>query len=442
MRSGRLVLKIYLYSLLIIVITGAVQVAFFATVRSERNEAFAHMSEHFVADLAAHYDDPAALGEEIARLRHAKLQMSVYDPEGNLKVSTVTPPLKPLPSHELAELDAPRPVQRGDVFYAHPIRQDGRLVAVAIIGFPQRSLASIIVSAGIILGILVMIGLLFARHLARPLQRIATAAQRFGRGELSARAQISSDDEIGAVGRAFDEMADRVTHLMTAQQELMANVSHELQTPLSRMQVAVDLLTDGIADQAKELLPEIAQDLAELERLIDDVMMVARFDLSRADGRSTGTPLRKSNVCVDELVQKAASRFRTQHQSHELVVEVAPDLPELCADPVLLRRVVENLVDNARKYSEPGSVIRLAAFARGAGVAIEVSDHGIGMDADDLKQLFTPFFRSDRSRSRATGGVGLGLVLARRVVEAHRGTIDVESVPGQSTTVRLELPAT
>ena len=353
----------------------------------------------------------------------------------------MSPPIPPVGRDELDALDESHQVPRGELVFARPIEDDGRLAAIALVAFPQASALDIVLAIGGILAIIVLGALLLSRRLSRPLQRITLAAQRFGRGELSARAQLQRRDEIGAVGRAFDEMCDRVTRLMTAQQELMANVSHELRTPLSRIQVTVDLLTDGIAEKAQELLPEIAQDLVELERLIDDVMLVARLDLSRAGDSAAATPLRLASVYVDELLDRAAARFRAQHRSHELIVEVAPDLPELTADCVLLRRAIDNLVDNARKYSEPGRSIRVSAFAGGAGIIIEVADQGIGIDEADLDQVFTPFFRGDRSRSRATGGFGLGLVLARRVVEAHGGAIDVSSVPGASTTVRLELPA-
>ncbi|XYI01048.1 sensor histidine kinase [Sorangium sp. So ce1128] len=323
---------------------------------------------------------------------------------------------------------------------AHLIDDDGRPVAARVARLRASPLRRIILRLSAVPILLMVVAVIFARHLVRPLQRIASAATRFGQGELTARAGIQRSDEIGEVGRAFDDMADRVTRLMTAQQELLANVSHELQTPLTRIHIAVDLMADGSSDQAKELLPEIAHDLAELERLIDDVMMVARLDLSRSQGRAVGAPLRLESTSAEELVQKAASRFRGQHPTHELVVEVPPGLPALWADAMLVRRVLDNLLENARKYSEPGSTIRVSAAGSAAGVTIAITDSGIGIDEADLQHVFTPFFRSDRSRSRATGGVGLGLGLSRRIVEAHGGTIEIQSTPNRGTTVTLDLP--
>jgi len=146
-------------------------------------------------------------------------------------------------------------------------------------------------------------------------------------------------------------------------------------------------------------------------------------------------------VTIDELIQAAVSRFRAQCQTHQIVAEVSPVLPAASADRVLMRRVVENLLDNARKYSDAGTTIRIRASGTKNGVRVAVADDGTGIDAADLKKVFTPFFRSDKSRSRSTGGVGLGLALARRVVEAHGGTIEIASTPGAGTTVTLVLPA-
>jgi signal transduction histidine kinase len=122
------------------------------------------------------------------------------------------------------------------------------------------------------------------------------------------------------------------------------------------------------------------------------------------------------------------------------VVELAPDLPAIEGDAVLLRRALDNLLDNARKYSPPDAEIRVIAARRGGDAVIEVIDRGEGIAPSDLDRLFTPFFRADRSRARATGGVGLGLALARRIVEAHGGTLLARSAPGAGTTMSIALP--
>ena len=134
--------------------------------------------------------------------------------------------------------------------------------------------------------------------------------------------------------------------------------------------------------------------------------------------------------------------MRARHADRPLTVTVADKLPAIDADPVLFRRVVDNLLENAHKYTpDRSSPIELSISRDGDRVSFVVKDKGIGISAEDLPRVFTPFFRGDRSRSRETGGVGLGLTLAKRIVEAHRGTIDVASEVGSGTTVRVRVPA-
>jgi signal transduction histidine kinase len=170
-------------------------------------------------------------------------------------------------------------------------------------------------------------------------------------------------------------------------------------------------------------------------------MTVAKLHLSRSGGRASVVPLRLEVSSIESLIEEAVARFRSQHPTRELAVEIDPGLPDLFADSVLLRRVVDNLLENARKFSDHDTKIRLSARATKAGVTIAIADEGIGIDEADVEKVFTPFFRSDKSRSRSTGGMGLGLALARRVVEAHEGTIEITSKSGRGTTVTLALPA-
>jgi signal transduction histidine kinase len=238
-------------------------------------------------------------------------------------------------------------------------------------------------------------------------------------------------------------MAAHIEQLVCTEKELLANVSHELRTPLARIRVALDL---AASDGAKlNYLPEIAEDLGELERMIDDILTTTRLDLAQQRmGRST-TPLRFEPTDLRQVLARAISRFSDHHPDRELLVEVPEQLPTLPADPVMLRRVLDNLLDNADKYSNSDRAIELRAAvlptpADAKRVQIILADHGIGIDQIDLQHVFTPFFRSDRSRARQTGGVGLGLPLALRIVRAHGGTIDLASEVGTGTTVTVTLP--
>lgn len=294
---------------------------------------------------------------------------------------------------------------------------------------------------GFVLLVVAASSLLLARSLVRPLRKLATTARVLGDGDFTARAEIDRRDELGDVARAFDDMADHVADLLNAEKELVANVSHELRTPLARIRVALDIASEGDATVVQESLHDITDDLAELERLVTDVVTAARLDLATNTPRGI-PPLRKEQVLLDGLLSQAASRFRTAYPDRPLEVRCADDVPSVEGDPVLLRRVVDNLLDNAHKYTEePTSAVELSATREGSEALIEVRDRGAGIAAQDLSGVFRPFFRVDRSRTRATGGLGLGLALVKRIVDAHQGSISLQSEPGEGTVAVVRLPA-
>ena len=280
-----------------------------------------------------------------------------------------------------------------------------------------------------------------ARAIASPLVRLGRVVRAFGAGDLGARARQQPRGEVGELAAAFDQMADRMQALFRSEKELLANISHELRTPLARIRVALEMAAEGDLPHSRRYLAEIGTDLDELSRLIQDVLDAARLDLAGDRSAGAALPLRLERTEARELVLRAVERFRAAHPEREVGVELEGELPALVADPALLRRVLDNLLDNARKYSDADRPIAVAARARDGMVEVEVRDRGIGLDPGDLAHLFTPFFRSDRSRARGTGGIGLGLALAKRVVEAHGGRISVESGPGEGVRVRFSVPA-
>jgi signal transduction histidine kinase len=284
---------------------------------------------------------------------------------------------------------------------------------------------------------------LTARWIVRPLEGLSRTARAFGAGDLRARTGLVRDDELGDVGRAFDEMAEGLQRLRLAERELLANVSHELRTPLARIRVALDIAGEADAETGRASMTEIGVDLEELEALIEDILTATRLEL--ADGRApaSGFELHREPIGPDALCARAVERFRARHPGRPLETSIEPRLPIVEADPVLLRRVLDNLLENAHKYSpDPTRTITLRATKGESLVAFEVADGGIGIQPADLPHVFTPFFRGEKSRSRGTGGVGLGLTLAKRIVEAHGGIIEVMSTVGVGTTVRVVVPVT
>jgi len=403
-----------------------------------------------VSEWAPLRDRPEALRAALERVRQRMdTRVSLLALDGTVLSTNTQRSFVPLSPTMLERLEKERVFtyserkDRPERLVAVAIPDKGPLEAYAIIREtklpppPTHMMALIVV----MLGCTAITSLVFAQTLAIPLQRLAGAARAFGEGRLDTRVGMRRRDEFGQVSAAFDEMAERITLLLRSQKELLANVSHELRTPLARIRVALDLANEGDASLARESLADIAEDLGELERLVQDVLTTARLDLTTSQSPGGTPPLRRERVEAQVLMDKAAARFRSARPEHRLDVTLDPDLPVLEVDPVLLRRALDNLLDNAGKYSEPHSTVRLRARQSGGGLEVEVADEGIGIDAKDMEQLFTPFFRSDRSRARKTGGVGLGLALARRIVVAHGGSLSLESQPGQGTTARVTLPA-
>ncbi len=369
------------------------------------------------------------------------IRVTLFSPEGQLLASTHEQPPAPLPRQVAASLPVrsflPGP-QRDTL--AVGIHEAGKLVAYVITDRFQfkRPLSNQVILAGIMLSIVFVASVVFARSIARPLRQLARVARDFGSGQLDARARLARRDELGAVASAFDDMADRITALLQSQRELLANVSHELRTPLARIRVALDLAVDGDAEAAREALSEISTDWADLERLVEDILAAARLDLgSSAPG---GLVLRKDEVDVIALAEAAQRRFHLAYPNQTLTLDLDEDVPAIEGDAGLLRRVIDNLADNSRKYSEPTSPVQLRVRSTEQGVLVSVIDHGMGIEAADLPHIFTPFFRADRSRARQTGGVGLGLALVRSIVRAHGGEIEVTSQVGAGTQVNVRLP--
>ena len=374
--------------------------------------------------------ETAKLDRAMARIGpRLRGHLSLYDLDGKVVRSTAEPALPGVTARELKTLQTEkwalswrRIVVRSD---------DGSMLGVYVpnsFGFPWGFVLPL--GAGVLL-VVFAATLWFSRRLVRPLGQLASTARRFGEGDIDARAHLHRNDELGEVGRAFDDMASRTSALISSQRQLMADVSHELRTPLARIRVALELAVED-PQSAKDVLHDVGADLDEIDQLIADILTTARLDADAV--------IKREPISVGELADRAAARFSARHPGRALEKTIDDGERAIECDPVLLRRALDNLLDNAAKYSDVNAPVKLDVHPDDAVIAFEILDHGIGMTADELAHAGTPFWRADGSRARRTGGVGLGLALARRIARAHGGDVLLDSAPGRGTTARLQIP--
>jgi signal transduction histidine kinase len=354
-------------------------------------------------------------------------QVALYDAAGKLIAASPTPPPSSAP-----------PLARRDDFVELDCSGLPGTKATARVPpppIPGTDLLFLVASAGVVLALL---STTLARSIAAPIERLAGAARALGQGDLSVRSAMTRSDEIGDLSRAFNDMAERLATAMRAQKELLANVSHELRTPTARVRVLLEMIEEN-PDALSRYVPEIVRDLGELERVIDEILTSASLDL--AGGRPMTTlPLRKAQVSTRGWVDQAVARFASRHPEVHLTTDVAET--HFVGDVVLLLRLLGNLLENAWRYSEPPATVHIAvSLAADKQVRLSVSDRGVGIQAEEVSRVLEPFFRGSLRTSHAKGGIGLGLTLALRIVEAHDGAVAIESAPGLGTTIRCCFPA-
>jgi len=281
------------------------------------------------------------------------------------------------------------------------------------------------------------LSLLLSRRIALPLHRLAAAARRFGGGDLSARVPVAGAGEIADLASEFNRMAEGLEQAQQQRQALVADVAHELRTPLTVLRGYLEALKDGVTPVDAETLAVIHGEAVQLGHLVDDLQ-----DLAQADAAQLTLDARPCDL--GELLRAVAAGFALQAAAKGVGVEVeAPDaLPEVSADRRRVAQVIHNLLANALRYTPAGGHVRLSAVAVAAGVEVDVADTGIGIAAEHLPRVFERFYRVDPSRARDTGGTGLGLTIAKRIIDAHGGQIGVASTPGAGSRFWFILPRT
>ncbi len=306
----------------------------------------------------------------------------------------------------------------------------------ATLGFLQsvwwQLLAAAVVSAAIAL----IMARWLARGMTQPLRDMAQAARRMETGDYSTRVYTRSRDEVGQLAEAFNTMSGELEDVERLRRDLVANVSHELKTPITAIRAHLENLLDGVERPDPETLQVMLTQSERLGRLVDQLL-----DLSRLE--SGDVPLDREPVELAPLVTQVLSEIDVARPDRGVAVSsvIPDDLPPAMADRERVHQVLFNLIDNAVRYTPPGGAVTVTAHRLNGSVEVEVHDNGVGIPAEHLPRLFERFYRVDTSRSRADdGGTGIGLAIARSVVEAHGGHIHADSEPGEGSTFTFELP--
>jgi two-component system OmpR family sensor kinase len=288
-----------------------------------------------------------------------------------------------------------------------------------------------------LIGLAVALGLYpVVRRLTQRLEGLQRGVQRWGEGDLSVRVPVQGDDEVADLSERFNAAATRIEALMASQKSLLANASHELRSPLTRIRMGLELMSGTRAepDAWARNRAEILRNMAELDQLIDEILLASRLDAKEAD-IGTVEPVDLVGLCAEECARVGA-RFDVPEGLTQL------DVPGV---PKLLRRLVRNLLENARRYgagsqdATQGSGIELSLKPQGQEVRIEVGDRGPGVPPEYRDRIFEPFFRLPGASERV-GGVGLGLSLVKSIAERHAGRVRCADRPGGGACFEVSLP--
>jgi len=264
------------------------------------------------------------------------------------------------------------------------------------------------------------------RWILKPVRWLDEGVREVSRGNLKHRVPLKRSDELRDLAEGFNDMTDRIRDMLHTKEQLLLDVSHELRSPLTRVKVALEFLSEGKARDS------IAGDISEMEKMINDILETARMHHLHGELKLQRTKLAKLLQEILPDYEKQLPGVQVDEFSETLVINV---------DPGQIKTVFRNILSNAIKFSNAASdPVRITVNQQSQYTVVQIADNGIGIPAEELSFIFEPFYRVDKSRSKETGGYGLGLSLCKTIMDAHDGKIEVTSKPGEGTTVSLFFP--
>lgn len=298
----------------------------------------------------------------------------------------------------------------------------------------NNSYRAVLVAAVLAIILASLLGYLFARTLVKPINRMTKTASAIKEGDLSARTNLHGDDEIARLGETFDAMADSVEKDRALERRLTTDVAHELRTPLMAIQATVEAMIDGVYIADEERLNTVNSEVQRLSRLVD-----ALLRLSRLENRTT--PMKQEVIDVGALIETVVSAHTMfiNEAGLSLSYEAQPNVL-VKGDADMIRQAVANLISNAVRYTPEGGHVDIRVRKDDIAAAISVRDTGIGLSKEEVRMVFSRFWRADSGRDRESGGLGVGLAVVKEIVERHGGWVLVEGEKGKGACFTIHIP--
>lgn len=285
------------------------------------------------------------------------------------------------------------------------------------------------------LALALLLSYLLTRRVLRPLARMTEISGEVASGNFAERVDVSSRDEVGRLGLAFNRMADSLSRLEQLRRNMVSDVAHELRTPLTNLRGYLEALSDEVVPPSKQTFDMLQQEILRLVHLVEDLQQLTKAE-------AAGAYLNRQNLSLPEIVGQMLDLYRPVYEAREQRVETyfAPEASQVSADRDKLLQAIRNLIDNACRYAPAGSMIRIDSQREESAVKVSFSNGGPPISNEALPLLFQRFYRADPSRSREAGGAGIGLSIVKGLIEAHGGTVGAES-DASATRIWFTLPA-
>jgi signal transduction histidine kinase len=309
-------------------------------------------------------------------------------------------------------------------------------VDIASLHLVYRTIGRFFLWGGLLaVAIALLLTFILSRRILAPVKALTHAASQLGKGDFSQRVHSDDKGEVGKLAQSFNSMADNLERAEQLRRNMVADVAHELRTPLSNLSGYLEAIHDGVIKPDADAIRLLGEEASSLSRLVDDLQ-----ELSLADADELKLFRQKEDI--SKLIKQAIAAWQSQTSAKRITISATlPDkLPPASVDSHRIKQVLHNLLENAIAHTGQGDSITVKAWEHDNQLKISVVDTGEGIPDEDLPNIFERFYRVDRSRTRATGGSGLGLTIAKRLVEAHGGKIEVESELGKGSTFTLTLP--